>query len=117
MHGERPLACDLSALDLSERERRQALASRLAAVTAETQELAGGYAFRYAAEMLPVVTEFTGLERRCCPFFRFAIEIEPDGGPLWLRIGGRPGVKAFIMAELGELRAGAIEDTQGMQAW
>jgi hypothetical protein len=40
------------------------------------------------------------LERRCCPFLRFVVEIEPDHGPTWLRLTGGPGVKDFPRAEV-----------------
>ncbi len=33
--------------------------------------------------------------------FHFVREVEPDGGPLWLRLTGQAGVKAFIQTELG----------------
>jgi hypothetical protein len=29
------------------------------------------------------------------------VEVGEDGGPLWLRIGGRAGVKEFLRAALG----------------
>jgi len=45
--------------------------------------------------------EFVANERLCCPFFGLAVEIEPEGGPLWLRLTGRDGVKPFIKAEIG----------------
>ncbi len=101
-----PVACDMAALDVAERERRQALADQIAAATEEVREEADGYAFRCQAALLPVVAAFVGLERRCCPFFRFTLALEPDDGPLWLIIAGRVGVKAFLRAELGlEARA------------
>ena len=35
-------------------------------------------------------------ERKCCPFFRFDITVEPDEGPIWLEIGGSDRVKQFV---------------------
>ena len=96
-----PCACDIAALTPDERERRQALADQLYAATQEMQERVDGYMFRYPAALLPTVAAFVTLERRCCPFFRFALDVEPDDGPLWLTITGHEGVKAFIAAELG----------------
>jgi hypothetical protein len=37
----------------------------------------------------------------CCPFFGFALEMEPEGGAVWLSLTGREGVKPFIIAEIG----------------
>jgi hypothetical protein len=39
-------------------------------------------------------------ERRCCPFFTFAIEREHDPGGLWVRITGPTGAKAVLDAAL-----------------
>lgn len=59
-----------------------------------------GYAVRYPADAL-LAAGFVALERRCCPFFRFELGVEPDGGPPWLSIAGPEGAKAFLAAELG----------------
>jgi hypothetical protein len=47
------------------------------------------------------VAEFIANERLCCPFFGFTVEVEPQGGALWLHLTGRDGVKSFIQAEVG----------------
>jgi len=59
--------------------------------------------------VLTKAAEFISLERLCCPFLRFSLEVEPEGGPIWLRLTGREGVKAFIREEVGELLGGAID--------
>ena len=38
----------------------------------------------------------------CCPFFGFGLEIEREGGSVWLSLTGREGVEPFIMAEIGD---------------
>ena len=42
---------------------------------------------------------FVANERRCCPFLTFTLELAPDGGPLWLRLTGPAGTRAFLEAE------------------
>ncbi len=96
-----PFACDMAALTPEERERRQALADQLHAATQQMQERADGYAFRYPAALLLTAATFVALEQRCCPFFRFTLDVEPDDGPLWLSITGHEGVKTFIATERG----------------
>jgi hypothetical protein len=96
-----PWACDMAALTVAERVQRQTLADQLAAVTEEVHEVAGGYAFRYQAALLPVIAAFVALERRCCPFLRFTLDVEPADGPLWLSITGPEGVTDLIPAALG----------------
>lgn len=100
--GAIPLVCDPDAHPAAERESHQASAERLFAAVREKRELPDGYAFRLLAEgaMLRQVAAYIADERLCCPFFRFEIAIEPEGGPLWLRITGGAGVKEFLAAEL-----------------
>lgn len=67
-------------------------------------ELPDGYAFRLPndATLLLKTAAFIMRERLCCPFFGFGVEVEPEGGPLWLRLTGGDAIKAFIRAEIGE---------------
>ena len=71
----------------------------------ETRELSNGYEFRFADEpdVLKPLAEFVLLEKLCCPFLRFEIEVEAERGPVWLRLTGREGVKAFIRDEISGL--------------
>jgi hypothetical protein len=50
---------------------------------------------------LTALAEWVRLERKCCPFFTFAIEVEGVTGATWLTLSGPPGVKEFIRLELG----------------
>jgi hypothetical protein len=69
----------------------------------EIRELPDGYSFRLPNEspMLLKVADFIAKERLCCPFFGFAVHLEPEGGALWLSLTGREGVKPFILTEIG----------------
>ena len=100
---EPAIACDMTALDAAQRERQHILMKRFRASLQETQEINDGYAFRLAAdtETILFAAEFITIERLCCPFFNFALEVGPPDAPLWLRISGREGVKEFIKMELG----------------
>ena len=40
--------------------------------------------------------EDLSMERLCCPFMRFTIEIEPQQAPFWLHLTGPEGVKDFL---------------------
>jgi hypothetical protein len=79
-----------------------------AAVT-EVRELPNGYAFHLpnASEMLRKLGDFIALEQLCCPFFGFTLEVEREGGALWLQLTGHEGVKPFIQAEIGEFMGNA----------
>jgi hypothetical protein len=69
----------------------------------ELRELPDGFALRLPSESGTVrdVAEYITLEGMCWPFFRFDMEVEQEGGPMWLRLTGREGVKEFTKLELG----------------
>ena len=94
--------CNADAFTASERLRYNELARKLSEARAEVRELPDGYAFRVLRGKLSLAElgEFVSLESRCCPFFDFAMELEHNNGPLWLKLQGSEGVKPFIRAEL-----------------
>ena len=103
-----PIACDLSALSPDQRARLMEVRSQLRPMVREVRDLPDGYAFLLSAPegSLVRVAEFIELERRCCPFFRFELEVQDEGRAAWLRLTGRMGVKQFIAAELGLEKSG-----------
>jgi hypothetical protein len=104
MRNESPFACVMDAIGPDQREPHLTNAKALFNQAQKIRELDNGYAFRFAndANVLRRLSEFIVLERLCCPFFGFAVEVEPEGGDVWFRLTGRDGVKPFINAELGE---------------
>jgi hypothetical protein len=100
---ESPIACNMKALDRKQRQRHRLLTTQLHASVQETRELADGYSFRFPSDEATIqkAAEWVTLERRCCPFITFGIEIGREGGPLLLRLTGREGVKPFLKMELG----------------
>ncbi|MCI0396686.1 MAG: hypothetical protein L0332_30095 [Chloroflexi bacterium] len=96
-----PLACDLGAIEETERRPHLALAERLLfELPQERQELADGYAFRFTADVYPLLADYISRERLCCPFFSFELEVTPQQGPVWLRLRGGEGVKEFLNSQL-----------------
>jgi hypothetical protein len=109
MTKESPFACDMTAIAPHQRDQHIATIKRLFGAVKSVDELANGYKFEVpnGTETLGLAVEFISLERLCCPFFGFTLEVEPEGGKLILSLTGREGVKLFIMEELGEhLRKG-----------
>jgi hypothetical protein len=92
-------ACDMGALTSGERARHQELSRTLRTSVQEKSELRNGYAFRLPPSALVTAAEWVSFERKCCPFFAFTLEQPKNQGPLWLRITGSEGVKAFIEEE------------------
>jgi hypothetical protein len=101
--GERNLACDFTVMDTEQRERYRALRRRLSKDLYEARELEDGYAFRHSseAEVLIAMAEYVTLERLCCPFFDFAIEVGREGGEVWLKMTGGQEAKRILQAAQG----------------
>lgn len=96
-----PLACVPEAIPLSERSGHFALLTRLFAEAArERREVPNGYAFRFDAEAFDDIARFVALERLCCPFLDFVIELSPHAGPLWLSMTGPETTREFLDVEL-----------------
>ena len=100
------VACNLQAIPQELRSAHQANIERVFASVQEVRELSTGYALRLPNEtdILQTVLAFISYERLCCPFFQFGLEIEPEQGPVWLRLSGTMEVKAFLR-ELPRLRS------------
>ena len=104
MGKESPFACVMDAIDPDKRPLHIANSKDLFQSVREIRELANGYAFRLENErdVLVKLAEFIFFEKLCCPFFGFTVEVEPEGGNVWLHLTGREGVKPFIQSEIGE---------------
>jgi hypothetical protein len=105
MNENQPIACDLTVLPTSVREQMAATAQEIFQAVQQVQELSNGYAFQFANEpgRFMTLAHFVEHERQCCPFYHFALEVEPQGGPFWLRMTGDAEVKQFLAAVLSDL--------------
>ena len=101
----------MSALSPEQREMHMTTSRQLFSKVQTIQELSSGYEFRLACDPSSIVkaAEFIALEKLCCPFLNFAIEVKAEGGPVWLRLTGREGVKEFIREEISGLLRNAID--------
>lgn len=100
---ESPFACDMTAIPFERRAEHLLTIETLFHSVEEIRELSDGYAFRLksAPPILKTAAEFIELERLCCPFFGFVLEVLGEGDEIWLTLNGRDGVKPFILAEIG----------------
>ena len=93
--------CDMTALTREQRERHAVLKASLASSVLSRRELPDGYLFAIDPNGLSAseIDEWTGLETKCCPFFRLSHTKAED---MWdLRIEGTD-VKPFIQIEFPE---------------
>lgn len=98
---DQPLVCNLFGLTAAERLRQQELHKQLFSQAASVRELSNGYAVSFPAtkENILGAAEFISLERVCCSFFHFDLEVGSQDEPVWLRITGGQGVKEFLKSE------------------
>src|SRR5262249_10270922 len=90
-----------TALNPQQRLRIRSLLDEFNAGRREVHELSNGYSIRLATEAIRDAAEYIALERQCCPFFDFALQSQREGGPVWLALAGRDGVKALARIEFG----------------
>ena len=107
-----PLVCDLTAIPSDIREEHIITTPQLFALAQEVQELPNGFAIRFLPGMFMAISKFIENERSCCPFFNFGLEVEPNSGPVWLRLTGGEGVKEILQITLFE----SIEDKAALKA-
>ncbi len=94
-----PIACDASAVPADQQEYWvKEIVPKLYSQVQEIQELPNGYAWRLpsAPQILLLLAEDLNMERLCCPFVHYTLEIERNRGPFWLRMTGGEGVKEFL---------------------
>jgi hypothetical protein len=99
---ESPFACNAFALSPEVRKHHfEELGPALLKFKKSTRELPDGYEFELPADnkTYQLLTEWAFQERLCCPFFDIDLRFDREGGPLWLRLTGRPGTKEFIKKE------------------
>jgi hypothetical protein len=64
------------------------------------EAVADGFEFVFQASELEEVARFVALERTCCPFLSFTMEVTEGDDRLRLRIHGPPGSREVIEAEI-----------------
>lgn len=115
-HQEPPIFCDTTALTPEQFEQHTADSYQLFAAVREVRELPDGYSFRLPEDdtTLASLFEFIRDDRRCCSFFRFGVEVEPQLGPVWLKISGGTGVKEMFAAEVAPLLNAEVAAAAGL---
>jgi hypothetical protein len=93
----------MSAIPADQRDAHLGTIEKLFRAVERIEELPKGYTFFLPNEsdVLLEAAKFIALERLCCPFFSFHLNVEGDRSTLSLSLTGQEGVKPFILAEIG----------------
>ena len=113
LNEETTFACNMNVFNAAERRQHEEVVHMLFGSIQSVRELSNGYAFHLpnSSEILALSARFIAHERLCCPFFGFALELEPHNVSLWLCLTGGAGVKPFILAEFDEVLTASIKHT------
>lgn len=89
-----PVAC---ALDKTQFAERKALVDRLTQGAIERKGVPNGFAIRFGPEpgLVSELASFIELERACCPFLSFRIDVN-TGGTVWLELTGPAAAQEII---------------------
>jgi hypothetical protein len=98
-----PLACNMNAFDADQRVRYGELKRALFPRAARITFLENGLEIAHEADARTILelAEFATLERLCCPFLTFNLEIGPNQSGSKLRLTGPDGTATFLRHELG----------------
>jgi hypothetical protein len=78
--------------------RKADLLTRLVARATSIEPLGEGMRLSFAPSTKTVQTIVAAIdaERQCCRFLRFALNVEPDLGPIVLEVSGPAGTRRFL---------------------
>ena len=95
---EPPVACEPHGVPVDKRERWLKVGPEVYNAVDLVKELSNGYSLRLPNDqaMLILLAEYVSLDRLCCGFVNWNIEVERAGGPVWLHLTGGQGVKEYF---------------------
>jgi hypothetical protein len=97
------LACNANAFDADQRARYGELKRSILTRALSITDLENGLEIAHESDARTVLelAEFTTLERLCCPFLTFNLEIAPNQAGSKLTLTGPDGTATFLRHELG----------------
>ena len=105
VHGDTPIACDLTVFSISERMEHLALAKSLLQQVNEVVEHNDGFTFVFekSPHLELQVVNWVSKEKRCCPFFSFELSSTNTPPLLNLKISGPDGAKEILRPALKKM--------------
>ena len=92
------VACDLGVFDEREAANHREWLAAVAESIVGREELPAGYRFRLSAGAFVSAASWIALERRCCPFFDFALRWDARDDTATLDVTGPAGAKEILGA-------------------
>ena len=91
-----PIACSLT--DVEFRKRREGLLDEIKTGILETSEIKNGFIFSFPKDdsWILKLAEMITLERECCPFLNFKMNINANKNLFSLELSGQKGTKEFV---------------------
>ena len=89
------IACNLHRFSAEQRKQYNILLAELAPIAGQVRELGDGYEIAFPVEAAISVAEFVALERLCCPFLTFTMQLAPASS-LRLSLAGPDGAKEIL---------------------
>ena len=103
MKSETPLACNMNVFTPVQCEQHIQTTRQLFQTVQNIQEAENGFGFTLPnGSDIIKIGEFIANERRCCPFLRFTLTIEPDPKSITLLLSGPIGTQEFLREEFSE---------------
>jgi hypothetical protein len=98
-----PFICNDQALTAEQFRRLVQLLKKFRTGKQCVKEFTDGYAIQLPSDpsLIQDVGEYMAILRLCSPYFEPTLEVEREGGPTWLKLVGRSGVKELAKTELG----------------
>ncbi len=96
------LSCNLSALSETQRKRHSQLAHFVLSKHSDVKDLVDGYRLEFLSspDTFLMIAEWVVLERLCCPFISFSLEIDPENQPIRVTLTGPMGTKEVLKASI-----------------
>lgn len=95
---EPPVACQPQGVPVDKRERWLEVGMKVYHAVELVKELPNGYSLRLPNDQttLILLAEYVSLDRLCCEFVNWNIEVERAKGPVWLHLTGGQGTKEYF---------------------
>jgi hypothetical protein len=99
---ESAFACNMLALNPSLRAEHRENTENLMAQCKSIREIEDGYSFEFLEneEVLSITIRFIMLEKQCCPFLGFQLELKAGQKVFWLRLTGPENIKPLLWQHL-----------------